>query len=156
MLIPQAMSRLWPRQMESNDPNSFPFSPLRLPSRKEVTFRANPDVPNLSIFNRLRRVPATAKGEGKCPWPAHLPPTWTRSKSRTKPGVPFRPFATLLKSKNLDRQQTYCGTCGQNCGPDRNSHCDHRNPEPIEQAGMKRHIGNGVNLRIEWDQMIAP
>src|SRR5690242_3899011 len=61
----------------------------------------------------------------------------------------------LLKPENLHREQTHRRPRGQNRGPDRNSHRDYGNPNSVEQARVKRHVGNRVNLWIERNQMIA-
>src|SRR5205814_365088 len=65
------------------------------------------------------------------------------------------PFWASLKPENFHRKKTYRRPCRQNGGSDRDSHRDHSNPEPIEQAWMKRHVRDRINLWIERYQMIA-
>src|SRR6266404_8044363 len=58
-------------------------------------------------------------------------------------------------TQDLDGQQL-CGCAG------RQKRCANRyaygyggDPQAIEQAGMERYIRNGIDLRVEWNQMVC-
>src|SRR5215469_11779178 len=107
MLNALATCRFWLRQNGVIKTQTVSLFRHSLACLKKVTFNANSDVRNLSIFNRLRRLSEAAGGTGKYPGLAKPLSTWTRSKSRAKPrsvwvplfGPFFCPFLVLIQTE---------------------------------------------------------
>src|SRR5713101_3125829 len=141
-------------------PKVFPFLPVLLPAKKRAVF---PQTEILLIF--LFSTPCSGYFDNQSVTDAIRPDPLllqrSRSKSHTKSPQEYVSClhgiaGSSLIAKNLHRHESNGSASGQNCCRDGDAHrycCD---PHAIEDTRVERHIRNGVNLRVERNQMVDP
>src|SRR5271168_4715623 len=82
------------------------------------------------------------------PRPADSPETPKSFFSRGFRSPAFSPILLFI-SKDLHGQKTCRGPSRQHGGPNGDSHGHEGDPDAVPNAGMKRHVGHRVNLRVQ-------
>src|SRR5665213_1935911 len=60
----------------------------------------------------------------------------------------------LFIAQRLRRSHARCACCRIQCGHYAHDHRCCRDPEPIDESRLKRHVRNGINLLIQLHQVI--
>src|SRR5216684_7404160 len=127
--------------------------------RKEGIWGPSWNACNLFAFNILRWAFLAPGTSGQSPAvPACFPLYKEQIPRQIQPGIclasPDSSF--LFIPEDLHRQEPRCSSGWNDGCKDRDSHGHERNPQSVENAGMKWHIRHRVHLRIQWNQVIVP
>src|SRR5215469_9667378 len=138
--------------------NVFPFSPCTCQAKTNAKHRPFPcaitsflSITCACVPGKDRRRPcAPPKAAALLPIPCNWP-----AKHPVDAPLHLSSPCTSLESENLYRHQSRRFPRRQYRCEDRDAHRRRRDPQPIEQARMKRHVRHCVYLRVQRDQPIG-